>query len=103
MTILPKTVEKKDPRTLAIAWSDGQNGNVDVIQMRRSCVCAHCVDEFTREPILRPEEVSDSVRPTKVRNLGRYALTVDWSDGHSSIFAWDLLRELSGLSRSDDN
>lgn len=104
MTIPPLSVDKKDARTLAISWSDGQSGDVDVVHMRRSCVCAHCVDEFTRKPILKPSDVSESVRPIKVRNLGRYALTVDWSDGHSSsIYAWDLLRELGGLSRSDEN
>lgn len=97
MTILPRAVEKKGPRTLGIVWSDGEESQLDVVGLRRACVCAHCVDELTREAILKPEDVPESVRPLKVRNLGRYALIVDWSDGHSSsIYSWDLLRELDG-------
>ncbi len=92
----PVSVEKAGPRTLRVAWSDGLKSDIDVVELRRRCPCAHCVDEFTRRPLLKPEDVSDTVRPVRVRSLGRYALSVDFSDGHSSsIFSWDLLRGLA--------
>ena len=89
----PSAVEKAGPRTLRVVWSDGLKSDVDVVELRRRCPCAHCVDEFTRQPLLKPEDVSDTVRPVRVRSLGRYALSVDFTDGHSSsIFSWELLR-----------
>jgi DUF971 family protein len=40
-------------------------------------------------PILGP----DPNAPRDVHLVGRYALGVEWQDGHSSIFPFDLLRE----------
>ena len=98
MSALPQTVQKKDSRTLEIVWTDNVQSHYDVVALRRGCVCAQCVDELTRAQILKPEQVAESVRPLKVRSLGRYALAVDWSDGHSSsIYSWPYLRKFAQL------
>ena len=98
MSALPQAVQKKDARTLEILWTDKVQAQYDVVALRRNCVCAQCVDEMTRAQILKPEQVAESVRPIKVRSLGRYALAVDWSDGHSSsIYSWAYLRKLAHL------
>jgi DUF971 family protein len=94
MEILPTKIAKAGPRTLKVQWSDDRQDLFDVVMLRRSCRCANCVNEMTGEQILRPEQVSEAVRPVKVTSLGRYALNFEWSDGHSSIFSWDLLRKL---------
>ena len=98
MSALPQNIQKKDARTLEIVWTDNQTTHYDVVSLRRDCVCAGCVDEMTRAQILKPEQVSEAVRPIKVRSLGRYALAIDWSDGHSSsIYSWAYLRKLAQL------
>jgi len=94
----PLVIEKKDERHLTIKWSDAQTFHYQVAELRRACGCAHCVDELTGRQILKPEQVPDSVRPIKVRSMGRYALVIDWNDGHSSsIFSWARLRKLAGF------
>jgi ATP-binding protein involved in chromosome partitioning len=94
--INPINITKADETTLTIAWSDDLVTNHNVVELRRACLCAHCVDEMTREQILKPEDVSETVRPIKVKTLGRYALTISWTDGHgASIYSWDKLRELA--------
>lgn len=95
MEILPTKVDKAGPKTLSIVWSDERKDLFDVVMLRRSCRCANCVNEMTGEQILKPEQVSEAVRPVKVTSLGRYALNFDWSDGHSSIFSWEMLRKLN--------
>lgn len=90
----PSSIVKKGPRTLAVEWVGGETHLLDVVALRRACVCAQCVDEFTRQPILKPEDVPETTRPVKVKNLGRYALVVDWNDGHNSIFSWEYLYDL---------
>jgi len=95
----PTLIEKQDNQHLKIIWSDAQEHSYPVVELRRACGCAHCIDELTGEQILKPEQVAETVRPVKVRNMGRYAIAVDWTDGHSStIFSWKRLRELAGLA-----
>jgi ATP-binding protein involved in chromosome partitioning len=94
--INPISITKADDTTLTIAWSDDLVTNHNVLDLRKACQCAHCVDEMTREQILKPEDVSNTVRPIKVKTLGRYALTMNWTDGHgSSIYSWNKLRALA--------
>ena len=98
MKLIPTAVEKTSERTLSISWSNRQRADYDVVDLRRACTCAHCVDEMTRVQILKPEQVSDAVRPVKVCSLGRYALAIDWTDGHnSSIYSWDRLQALADM------
>jgi len=100
MNRFPKAVEKGSEKKLSITWSDGVKQDIDVVALRRACVCAHCVDEITRQQILKPGDVAETVRPIRVRNLGRYALVIDWTDGHaSSIYSWNLLAGMSTKSK----
>ena len=63
--------------------------------LRRACGCAHCVDEMTRVKRLRDEDVSEDIKALKIATMGNYAVTIDWSDGHSSIFPYERLATLT--------
>jgi DUF971 family protein len=53
------------------------------------------VDERTGIPILKPEDVSEDVRPVRIEPVGRYAIQFHWSDGHATgIYSFDRLRAL---------
>jgi DUF971 family protein len=39
--------------------------------------------------------ISEDVHPLKIEIIGRYAITIHWSDGHhTGIYSFDLLRKL---------
>ena len=98
MKYTPTQIEKKDEKHLHIVWNDGQSYDYNVVELRRACPCAQCVDEMTGIQILKPEDVPETVRPVKVRTMGRYALSINWTDGHSSsIYSWNKLRRLTGI------
>lgn len=100
----PLKIEQADPTTLRIAWGDGATFAYPVRGLRLSCACAHCVDEWTGANLLEPESVPDDVHPVAVQSVGRYALQIDWSDGHSTgIYTFERLRELAelGLARTE--
>jgi len=59
--------------------------------LRRSCACAHCIDEMTHVKRLRDEDVSEDILALKISPMGNYAVTIEWSDGHSSIFPYERL------------
>jgi ATP-binding protein involved in chromosome partitioning len=93
---IPARIHQHDGRTLAIDWSDGSSSLMDVRAMRLACGCAECVDEWSGEPLLAPESVPEDVAPISISPVGRYAIRIEWSDGHSAgIYPFDRLRKLA--------
>jgi DUF971 family protein len=91
----PQEISQAGPDALRIRWSDGHESMSRVAAIRRACRCAACVDETTGKPILDPKSVPDSVRPTEVRPVGRYAIAFSWTDGHDSgIYTFEHLRAI---------
>ncbi len=81
---------------LVVDWKDGTYSSIPLIKLRRACQCAYCVDELTGEPVLKPEEVPEDIKIEQFQILGHYAVSIFWSDGHtSSIYPWDFLKKLS--------
>ena len=94
-----KSISQVDQRTLGITWTDNKSSVFDVVELRRKCPCASCIDEWTHEQILRPESIADTVRPLKIDSVGQYALTLQFDDGHrTGIYTFSMLRKLSGVN-----
>lgn len=90
-----RAIRQQGPRTLHIAWSDGREDELDVVTLRRQCPCAVCVDEWTRQRRLKPEDIAESVRPTRIDSVGSYAIKISYSDGHDTgIYTYNLLRQM---------
>jgi len=90
-----KSIEQIDQHTLGIEWTDGHKSRWRLSHLRRNCPCAGCIDEWTNEPILKPEDVDDNLSARQIDSVGRYALTIDFADGHKTgIYSFGLLREL---------
>jgi ATP-binding protein involved in chromosome partitioning len=91
----PTKIEQRGPRTLGIQWADGGESALDVRELRLACACAQCVDEWTGQGRLDPRSVPEDVRPLRITGVGRYALQIEWSDGHASgIYPFRRLRAL---------
>ena len=85
--ITPTRIAQQGPRNLAIAWGDGAE---------MACACAECVDEWSGQPRLDPAAVPADVCPVRIQPVGRYAIQIEWSDGHASgVYPFRRLRELS--------
>lgn len=80
---------------LFIRWNDGHQSRYPGRDLRMSCRCAGCVDEWTHESLLKPELIPKDIKPKKIDVVGSYAIHIDWSDGHSTgIYSYDYLREI---------
>jgi ATP-binding protein involved in chromosome partitioning len=91
----PTAIEQAGPDALRIRWSDGVESLYPVRSLRLACRCARCVEEMTGRPLLDETGVPPDVRPVRIRSVGRYALQIDWSDGHSTgIYSFEYLRQL---------
>lgn len=91
-----KAIQQVDDRTLGIVWTDGTEQSWDVVELRRKCPCAVCVDEWTHERRLDPKSVPETIRPRQINSVGQYALSIEFSDGHKTgIYTFKLLRAIA--------
>ena len=90
----PRVVTKSDPTCLSIEWEDGSASRWTAQELRQACPCASCVDEVTGRRILDPATVSAETRTRDVVLVGNYALSILFSDGHSTgIYPWRMLQD----------
>ena len=79
--------------TITFVWEDEHESVFAARDLRLRCRCALCVDEWTRQPILDPDTVPESIVATAIDIVGSYGMTVHWSDGHSmGIYTFGDLR-----------
>lgn len=57
-------------------------------ELRRKCKCALCIDEMTGEQKLLPHQVKESVKPKSIVPVGNYAVQIEWSDRHTSLYPY---------------
>ena len=80
---------------LGIVWSDGTECYLDGHDLRCACTCARCVDELTGRKVLQVERVPRDVRPLEVFPVGRYGISIRWSDGHDTgIYSFERLHSM---------
>ena len=95
MSHFPVALKKVSQSELGIRWDDQKETSLTVRKLRLECPCASCIDEWTREKLLKDEQVPQDVHPIRMHTVGRYALRVEWSDGHNTgIYPFKSLRKL---------
>ena len=95
MSLAPDELRQVGPTQLGIIWNDKHHSLYSVRKLRLDCRCANCVDEWTREKKIDEAKIPGDVRPVRMETVGRYALRIDWSDGHNTgIYTFKYLREI---------
>ena len=97
----PQT-KKQSPRAvgvqgeaLAVDWADGRQSRFLMKLLRERCPCAGCVDEWSGTRTLDPAKIPADIKPISITEVGRYAMQIGWSDGHTTgIYSWELLAKL---------
>lgn len=91
----PKEITRANKDDIKIIWRDGHESVYTPFYMRTNCQCASCVDENTGKKVLNVKTVDPGVHPLNISPVGRYAIHITWSDGHTSgIFSFEYLRKL---------
>jgi ATP-binding protein involved in chromosome partitioning len=79
-----------------IEWNDGLKQFYSAQALRLLCPCASCVDEFTGKKMLDPKTVPADIKTLSISPVGRYALHIQWSDGHNTgLYGFELLRKIA--------
>lgn len=80
---------------LAADWDDGKSGRASYRALRLESPSAE-VQGHGKGPKPPPPIVPDDIRVLKAEPVGRYALRLFFSDGHSSgLYTWGILRTLT--------
>ncbi len=94
--IEPSQIIEESDREVSIKWSDDAETKYTAQNLRRSCPCATCVNEWTGEKILKNDTIPDDLTFGHISIVGRYALNFHFSDGHDTgIFSFNYLRQLT--------
>lgn len=91
----PVEIGRAAEHDVRIRWSDGTEVVYPARRLRLKCPCAMCVDENTGLRILKEPGIPLDVYPLKIEPVGRYAISINWSDGHNTgIYTWEHLYRL---------
>ncbi|MBA3334962.1 MAG: DUF971 domain-containing protein [Acidobacteria bacterium] len=93
--IEPIEIVEETNNELLVRWSDGKEDVFHAAYLRKSCPCAGCINEWTGEKILKPDQIVDDLSFSSISIVGRYALNFRFSDGHETgIYSFQYLRDL---------
>ena len=80
---------------IIIRWSDGHESTYGAREIRISCHCAECVEEWSKRQLLDPATVPSDLVAEDHLMIGNYAIQFLWSDAHyTGIFPFDTLRKM---------
>jgi DUF971 family protein len=90
----PVSIEQRGGK-FSITWDDGLRTESSYHETRAQCPCAACVEEWTGKRVVDPSQIPEDIAPVEVSPVGNYALSIVWSDGHSTgIYSWQTLRAI---------
>jgi Mrp family chromosome partitioning ATPase len=88
----PRVEYSPKDEAICVYYGDDQVKKINTVHLRKKCMCAACIDEFTGEKILKEKSIPNDVHPKRLEEKGNYAVAIVWSDGHrSSIYPYKRL------------
>ncbi len=92
---VPIEIGRANAHDVRIKWQDGHESLYPARELRLACPCAACVDEVTGQVRVIATSIAQNVHPVKIDLIGRYAISIQWSDGHNTgIYSFEYLRKL---------
>ena len=84
---------------LVLVWDDGREDYIALERLRRACPCAMCKGErdLLGNLYRGPERplTPRSFQAVAHRQVGAYAIQIDWADGHNDgIYSFETLRRI---------
>lgn len=91
----PLVTSEEDGQVLKVLKKGDEPKFISAVDLRRACKCARCIDEMSGKPILDPSSVKEGIKITDIAVMGNYAVSIHFSDGHTSgVYSYDHLAEL---------
>lgn len=91
---VPTAIRRQGPHELHVTWGDGHASQYRNDYLRAHCPCAVCREQPRRTlPLVATQR--PRLYATAINLVGRYAVSIEWSDGHDAgIYSYQTLRAL---------
>jgi len=88
---IPDTI-KNDEKNLYIKWKDGKECAYELLMLRKYCPCAECRGGHDANSVRTTDDITE-IAVADTKKIGRYALSIVWSDQHEhGIYTFEDLR-----------
>ena len=96
--MFPKLIKLIGKKDLKIVWSDDSESIISLMQMRKRCPCATCNAEREQQSsTFIPIFSNNQITAAQIKQVGTYAISVVWNDGHSTgIYEYPFFKRISG-------
>ena len=92
---MPTEIGRANQCDVKIRWKDRHESIYPARELRLACPCAGCIDEITGQVRVIATSIPQNVTPLKIDLIGRYAISIQWSDGHNTgIYSFERLRAM---------
>lgn len=89
----PVEIRRIGTHAVRVVWDDGHESELRNRDFRAQCPCAECRERPRTLPIVGDK--SEELYPVRIGLIGRYAVSVQWSDGHDTgIYSYRTLRAI---------
>lgn len=96
----PVFIGRRGEDRLVVRWNDDSQSEYAFFDLRVLCPCANCVNEWTGDRTLDASAVAKDIRPHRIYSVGRYAMGIQWSDGHATgLYSYQYLKGLPNQSK----
>lgn len=97
----PTEIRRLGVLALRIVWADGHESEYRNDYLRSRCPCAECRERPARTlPVVN--ESRTELYPVQIGVVGRYAVSIQWSDGHDAgIYSYQTLRAMCPCAQCD--
>jgi len=93
--VVPVEIENTGDKGIRIRWQDGHEAIYPHTYLREGCQCASCIEEWSGKKLISAGQIPDNIAPTQIKAVGRYAVSIHWSDGHNTgIYPFDYVRKI---------
>lgn len=95
MTSVEPTAVDVSENRIKLSWADDTAHELPARLLRAACNCAQCVSEITGERMIDLDKTPNSIKITSAEPTGNYAISIKFSDFHSTgIYTYEYLRQL---------
>ncbi len=79
-------------QNITVQWPHLEAFDIESLDLRKRCRCAHCVEEFTNRNRINEATLPADIHPRDIKKVGNYAYGIIWSDGHNSLYPFDIFK-----------
>lgn len=93
--MIPRQIRLTPDGRMVVTWDDSHQSIYGLPYLRDRCPCAACLEERSQGKSLLPILVEGKYSVRNVVQVGNYAISIEWGDGHNlGIYSFEYLRSI---------